>query len=408
MKPVLTGTVGLGGYGGTYLSMFAENEASSDPTLKLTAAMSSNPAKHAEVVGKLQKQGVKICETYEQLLSEPVEAVWLPLPIEMHRPYTEMALAAGKAVMCEKPVAGCVDDLDAMIAARDKAKLPVAIGYQDVYDPTTVPAKRRLLEGAIGQVQSASVWACWPRDSSYYSRNNWAGALKRGDAWVMDSPANNALAHYINITLFLMGSTMELGATPQDIEAELYRVNDIENFDTCSLRLTLPDGVKINVQYTHACEENTNPFIEIKGSKGFLRRSYEEVLISSGGKEEKLPRSIAAMMSSLPRRFSQYVRGVANPDIAVSTLESARPQLVTINGASEATAVRQLSADQWTTKAQPTGATLRRIPGIEDAIRHCIRDGKLLHETKLFTWTRPAGHKDLRGYRHFAGPKMSD
>ena len=67
---------------------------------------------------ELKALGVQTARTFEQLLELDIDAVWLPLPIDLHRPFTETALAAGKAVMCEKPAAGSVDDVDAMIAAR--------------------------------------------------------------------------------------------------------------------------------------------------------------------------------------------------------------------------------------------------------------------------------------------------
>src|SRR5829696_1805709 len=81
--------------------------------------------------------------SYAELLDLPIDAVWLPLPIHLHRPYTERALAAGKAVLCEKPAAGCVDDVDAMIAARDASGRGVLIGFQDVYQPCVIQLKRR-------------------------------------------------------------------------------------------------------------------------------------------------------------------------------------------------------------------------------------------------------------------------
>jgi hypothetical protein len=51
------------------------------------------------------------------------------------------------------------------------------------------------------------------------------------------------------------------------------------------------------------------------------------------------------------------------------------------------------------------GVTLRLIPGIESAMRQCIANGQMLHESGLLPWTTPAGTRDLRNYSHFAGPK---
>ena len=208
---------------------------------------------------------------WEDLLAHPAEAVWLPLPIPLHRPYTEQALAAGKAVLCEKPAAGCVQDLDVMQDAQRLAGLPVAVGFQDIYEPTTLALKRALLDGRIGTVESVTLTACWPRDSRYYARSAWAGRRRQDGAWVMDSPASNALAHYLNLALFLLGDSLTDSATPVRVEAELYRANPIETYDTSGLRLVTPSGVPLLALLTHACRETRPPRITVQGTHGVIR-----------------------------------------------------------------------------------------------------------------------------------------
>jgi predicted dehydrogenase len=127
------------------------------------------------------------------------------------------------------------------------------------------------LHGELGSPREATVLACWPRNSSYYARTNWAGMMKRGGTWILDSPANNALAHQIHLTLFLLGPTQHAAATPISVEAELYRVNPIENYDTCSLRVTLDNGARVLVLFTHACATSINPEIEIDTDRTQVR-----------------------------------------------------------------------------------------------------------------------------------------
>ncbi len=170
-QPVLIGMAGLGGYARVVCRCLDEYSRGEHSFVRLAAVCEPDLERHAEQVAALRAKGVPVFRRFEEMLALPIESVWLPLPVPLHRPFTELALAAGKAVLCEKPAAGCVQDLDAMRTARDRARLPVAIGFQDIYEPSTRAMKRALLAGKIGAVRSATLTACWPRDSRYYARS---------------------------------------------------------------------------------------------------------------------------------------------------------------------------------------------------------------------------------------------
>src|SRR4051812_24542642 len=120
MEPVRFGLVGLGGYARWIMELLCACADAPNPPIQLVAAAEPNLAGFPERVELLQKRGVKLFPSYEELLKVPeVEAVWLPVPIDLHRPFVEMAVKAKKVAVVEKPVTGSVDDLAAMIAARD-------------------------------------------------------------------------------------------------------------------------------------------------------------------------------------------------------------------------------------------------------------------------------------------------
>src|SRR5690349_18007007 len=151
LPPIRLGLTGLGGYAGFICDQILQASASENPSVEFVAVCDPALERFGARLRELKERGVQTLRTFEQLLQLDVDAVWLPLPIDLHRPFTENALAAGKAVMCEKPAAGSVDDVDAMIAARDAARLPVAVGFQDAYQPAVAALKARLLSGEFGR-----------------------------------------------------------------------------------------------------------------------------------------------------------------------------------------------------------------------------------------------------------------
>ena len=153
------------------------------------------------------------------------------------------------------------------------------MAYQQFYSPNTMEAKRALLAGAIGRIEMIKGWALWPRPASYYRRNGWAGRLRTAEAWVLDSPFNNALAHELALMLFLAGNTERGGGAPADVEAELYRAHAIESCDTACLRIRTDTGLPVLFFVTHASRTTGGSEIEIRGSAGRIHITRSGVTI---------------------------------------------------------------------------------------------------------------------------------
>ncbi|MEL6644120.1 MAG: Gfo/Idh/MocA family oxidoreductase [Pseudomonadota bacterium] len=96
---------------------------------------------------------LRVHDSYEALLADPeIDAVYIPLPNHLHVEWTLKALAAGKAVLCEKPLAMRADDFDAVIAARDASGLLAAEAYMIVHHPQWQRARALVQDGAIGRL----------------------------------------------------------------------------------------------------------------------------------------------------------------------------------------------------------------------------------------------------------------
>lgn len=98
--------------------------------------------------------GLKVHASYEALLSDPeVEAVYIPLPNHLHIDWSLKALAAGKHVLCEKPIALRAGEIDPLIAARDRSGLFATEAFMIVQHPQWQRAREWLEAGEIGQLR---------------------------------------------------------------------------------------------------------------------------------------------------------------------------------------------------------------------------------------------------------------
>ena len=117
----------------------------------LAALATSHPAKAAGFAALAPD--LRVHDSYEALLADPgIDAVYIPLPNHIHAEWTLKALAAGKAVLTEKPVAMSAGELDTLIAARDAAGLLAAEAYMILHHPQWQRARALVADGAIGEV----------------------------------------------------------------------------------------------------------------------------------------------------------------------------------------------------------------------------------------------------------------
>ncbi len=92
--------------------------------------------------------------SYEELLaSDEVDGVYIPLPTSQHIEWALKAAEAGKHVLCEKPIALKAEDIDQLIAARNKHKVTIAEAFMVYYHPQWIKLRHLLAEGAIGTLR---------------------------------------------------------------------------------------------------------------------------------------------------------------------------------------------------------------------------------------------------------------
>ena len=145
--PVRWGFLGAGDVATTALA----SAVHAAPGARLFAAAARDPARAAALGPDV------VHPDYAAVLADPaVEAVYLSLPNDAHRPWAVAALGAGKHVLCEKPLGLTAADVAAMVAAAERAGrlLVEAAWYR--WHPRIVRVQELLAAGRLGHVTAAT------------------------------------------------------------------------------------------------------------------------------------------------------------------------------------------------------------------------------------------------------------
>ncbi len=131
-------------------------------------AVASRTPKSAAKYAKKWEIPLSFGSYQEMLDSGAVDAVYISLPNHLHAEWTIKALEAGVHVLCEKPFAISLAEVDAMIAAKEKTGLVLAEAFMYRHHPQTKLAGKLVQDGKLGEaalVRGAFDFAFGSRDN---------------------------------------------------------------------------------------------------------------------------------------------------------------------------------------------------------------------------------------------------
>ncbi len=144
---VKVGIVGLGFMGKTHAQAY-----SLLPNAQISAVADRDKARRSEAASQY---GCRAYATVEQMLAHgDVDTVDVCLPTNLHRRVVQKCAAAGKHVLCEKPIALTLRDADAMIAACQQAGVKFMVGHVLRFWPEYTVVKQIVGSGRLGAIRS--------------------------------------------------------------------------------------------------------------------------------------------------------------------------------------------------------------------------------------------------------------
>lgn len=137
---------------------------------ELFALATSSPQKAADFQAFAPQ--LRVHESYDALLADPdIDAVYIPLPNHLHVQWSLKAMAAGKHVLCEKPMTLMAEEFDQLIAARDQSGKLAAEAYMIVHHPQFIRARDLVQSGAIGDLVHVDATFTYFNDDAANIRN---------------------------------------------------------------------------------------------------------------------------------------------------------------------------------------------------------------------------------------------
>lgn len=152
----------------------------------------------------------KVYGSYQEVLADrEIEAVYIPLPNHLHVRWSLAAIAAGKHVLCEKPIGLSreeADSLCAAAAARPELKVMEAFMYR--FHPQWQRAHQLVAEGAIGRLGAIQ---------SFFSYHNIDAANIRNRAEVGGGGLMDIGCYCLSLSRYIFG------AEPKRVAATMLR-----------------------------------------------------------------------------------------------------------------------------------------------------------------------------------------
>lgn len=341
--------------------------------VRLAAAVVVNPSEASEALAVMKVHGTRIYGSYEEMLREEggkVDLCLIPTGIAWHARMAVAALEAGMNVLVEKPLAGSGEDVRAIREAETKSGRWVAVGFQDMYSQEARWLKDVLSAGGIGRLRRVRMVGLWPRPASYFTRNQWAGKLVADGAPVLDSPLNNAFAHFINLCFFLTGSAPGVSATVRPTAARLWRAHAIETFDTALVEGVSEDQVKFEFFVSHAGPKLREPEIRIEGTAGFAEWHHGGPVLLSASGQPAIVRKLLGNIETRRTMFEAVLAKLVDPDVFVCTTAMAEKHTGFIVGLHHFGPILQVDLTGVTWQTAPGGKDRTpSIHGIDDAFR---------------------------------------
>jgi predicted dehydrogenase len=249
---------------------------------------------------------------WRALVADPkVDLVSITTPNVMHREVALAAIANGKHVYCEKPMALTPDQAREMAEAARAADVRTLVGYNYIKNPAFTHAQRLIADGRIGRIVHFRGWV----DEDYQADPDlpWTWRARLSEAGL--GALGDLGCHLVSMVYGLVGPVESLIADSQIIHKTRPMSKSsghaaMENEDTATAILRFANGVQGSISTSRSAWGRKNRLDwEVHGTKGMITFSQERmnelrIYVNHGPKAEQGFRTILSGPEHPP--YSQF------------------------------------------------------------------------------------------------------
>ncbi|KHS43622.1 Gfo/Idh/MocA family protein [Hafnia paralvei] len=216
----------------------------------------------------------------DMLCDEEIDVVHICTPHHSHREIIIAALAAGKHVFTEKPLALNVSEIQQIKQAALASKVLLGICYQNRLNPTSQKIKSMLEQQALGKMIGMRAMLTWARSEEYYSQSEWRGRFAREGGSLL---INQAI-HTLDLMQWFGGGVQAI----KGVVDSTFLAQATEAEDTATANMMLGNGAR-GLFYATNCYSTDSPLLlEIQCEKGILQLHQNSLWLIVDGRSTQL------------------------------------------------------------------------------------------------------------------------
>ena len=271
-----------------------------------------------------QLYGAKVAESVSTIFeAEDIEGVLIASVTSTHAKFIEMAVAAGKPVLCEKPIDLNLDRVNRCANKIAGTSVPIQMGFNRRFDPGHKAARNAVIAGEIGELHQVIITARDPEipSKSYLEK---AGGLFR-DMTIHDFDLARFMLGQEPVEVFAIGDPLgdpKLGG-------------ELNEVDTAMFILRTASGKQCHINNSRNAVYGYDQRVELMGSNGMLisgnRKPNELRRYGKNGVETSTPYQfffIERYREAFMAEIDGFVDCIRHHKEPLSTFEDGRKALV--------------------------------------------------------------------------------